>query len=89
MRNMMSAALIAAGALLGWSSGAVAAADSACTSLGGEFPDEQTCHVHASSSTYMLDMTFPPESGRIRQCCADVVADFRPARCAVPDGSHL
>ncbi|MGO8966603.1 esterase [Mycobacterium sp.] len=59
MRNMMSAVLIAAGALLGWSGGAVAAADSACASLGGELPDEQTCHVHASSPTYMLDMTFP------------------------------
>ena len=35
MRKMMSAALIAAGALLGWSGGAVAAADSACASLGG------------------------------------------------------
>jgi hypothetical protein len=59
MRKTLSAALIAAGALLGWSGGAVAAADSACISLGGELPDEQTCHVHAPSSTYMLDMSFP------------------------------
>jgi hypothetical protein len=59
MRNTLSAALIAAGALLGWSGGAVAAADSTCASLGGELPDEQNCHVHASSSTYTLDMTFP------------------------------
>jgi hypothetical protein len=59
MRNMMSAALIAAGALLGWSGGAVAAADSECATLGGALQDEQTCHVHASTSTYMLDMTFP------------------------------
>ena len=59
MRNLMSAALIAAGALLGWSGGAVAAADSPCASLGGDVQDEQTCHVHASTSTYTLDMTFP------------------------------
>jgi hypothetical protein len=59
MRNTLSAALIAAGALLGWSGGAVAAADSTCASLGGELPDEQTCHVHASTATYTLDMTFP------------------------------
>jgi hypothetical protein len=59
MRNIMSAAVIAAGALLGWSGGAVAAADSTCINLGGELPDEQTCHVHASTSKYTLDMTFP------------------------------
>ena len=61
MRMMMSAALIAAGVLLGWSSGAVAAADSACTSLGGEVQDEQICHVHASTPSYTLNMTFPTD----------------------------
>jgi Protein of unknown function (DUF3298) len=59
MRTMMSAVLIAAGALLGWSGGAVAAADSACTTLGGELQDEQTCHVRTSTASYMLSMTFP------------------------------
>ncbi|HEY1839572.1 MAG TPA: esterase [Mycobacterium sp.] len=59
MRKMMSAALIAAGALLGWSGGALAAADSACTSLGGALQDDQTCNVHAATPTYTLDMTFP------------------------------
>jgi hypothetical protein len=59
MRTMMSAVLIAAGALLGWSGGVVAAADSACTSLGGELQDEQTCHVRTSTASYMLSMTFP------------------------------
>jgi hypothetical protein len=61
MRMMMSAALIAAGVLLGWSSGAVAAADSACTSLGGELQDEQTCHEHTSTPSYTLNMTFPTD----------------------------
>lgn len=59
MRKMMSAALIAAGALLGWSGGAVAAADSACANLGGVLQDDQTCAVHAVTSTYTVNMTFP------------------------------
>ncbi|WIM88141.1 RsiV family protein [Candidatus Mycobacterium wuenschmannii] len=59
MRNMMSAALIAAGALLGWSGVAVAAADSACTNLGGTLQDDQTCNVHTVTPTYTLNMTFP------------------------------
>jgi hypothetical protein len=59
MRTMMSAALIAAGALLGWSGGAVAAADSVCTNFGGSLQDDQTCNVRSSSSTYTLNMTFP------------------------------
>jgi hypothetical protein len=59
MRNVMTAVVIAAVALLGWSGVPVAAADSPCTTLGGEVEGEQTCHVHASTSTYMLDMKFP------------------------------
>jgi Protein of unknown function (DUF3298) len=59
MRNMIAAALIAAGALLGWSGAPVAVADSTCATLGGDVEDEQTCHVHASTSTYTLDMKFP------------------------------
>ena len=59
MRNVIAAALTAAGALLGWAGGPVAAADSACTSMGGDVEGEQTCHVHAANSTYTLDMKFP------------------------------
>ena len=59
MRNIMSAALIAAGALLGWSGGAVAAADSVCANFGGSLQDDSTCNVHSSSSTYTLNMKFP------------------------------
>jgi len=59
MRNLIAAALIAAGALLGWSGVPVAAADSACPTLGGDVEDDQTCHVHASTPTYTLDMKFP------------------------------
>lgn len=59
MRNIMSAALIAAGALLGWSGGAAAAADSPCTALGGAMQVDQLCNVQASTSIYTLNMTFP------------------------------
>ena len=61
MRKMMSAALIAAGALLGWSGGAVAAADSACANLGGALQDDQTCNVHTVTSAYTVNMTFPAD----------------------------
>jgi hypothetical protein len=76
MRNMMSAAVIAAGALLGWSGVGVAAAESACTSLGGELQDEQTCHVHATTSTYTLDMTFPVDYPE-EQALTDFVSQNR------------
>jgi hypothetical protein len=59
MRNVIAAALIAAGTLLGWAGGPVAAADLPCTSMGGNVEDGQTCHVHAANSTYTLDMKFP------------------------------
>src|SRR5581483_2808373 len=59
MRNVIAAALIAAGGLLGWADGPVAGADSACTSMGGDVEGEQTCHVHAANATYNLDMKFP------------------------------
>jgi hypothetical protein len=59
MRNVIAAALTAAGALLGWSGGPVAAADSPCASMGGDVEGEQTCHVRAVNSTYNLDMKFP------------------------------
>jgi Protein of unknown function (DUF3298) len=59
MRTLIAAALAAAGALLGWAGGPVAAADSTCTSMGGDVEGGQTCHVHAANSTYTLDMKFP------------------------------
>jgi hypothetical protein len=59
MRNLIAAALFAAGGLLAWSDIPVAAADSPCATLGGDVVDGQTCHVHASTSNYTLDMKFP------------------------------
>ncbi|MBV8292530.1 MAG: DUF3298 domain-containing protein, partial [Mycobacterium sp.] len=59
MRNLIAAALIAAEGLLAWSGAPDAAADSPCATLGGDIVDDQTCHVHASTSNYTLDMKFP------------------------------
>src|ERR1700722_9740178 len=61
MRNLIVAALIAAGALLGWPDRPSAAADSPCTSMDGTVESGQMCHVHASNSTYTMDMTFPTD----------------------------
>ncbi len=61
MRKILSAALIAAGALLGWSGGAVAQADSACANLGGALQDDQTCIVHTVTPAYTVNMTFPAD----------------------------
>jgi hypothetical protein len=59
MRNLIAAALIAAGALLGWPDGLVAAADSPCDDMGGTVESGEMCHVRDSNSTYTLDMMFP------------------------------
>jgi uncharacterized protein DUF3298 len=75
MRTLIAAAVIAVGGLLG-PGVPVAAADSACATLGGEVESEQTCHVHATTSTYTLDMKFPldyPDS----QALTDYVAQNR------------
>jgi hypothetical protein len=59
MHNLIAAALIVAGALLGWSGGPVAAAESPCSNMGGTVESGEMCHAHASNSTYTLDMAFP------------------------------
>lgn len=59
MRTLSLAALLAAGAVVGLPGGPVAAADPSCTSMGGTVDAGQMCHVHASNTTYTLDMTFP------------------------------
>jgi len=76
MRHLTTAVLIAAGALLGWPSGPVAAADSPCTTMGGSVEGDQTCHVHASTSIYTLDMKFPLDYAD-EQALADYISQNR------------
>lgn len=60
MHILRSAALLAAGVLVAFSTTAVAGAQTACAELGGTV-DGPTCHVHAENDTYTLDYTFPVE----------------------------
>jgi hypothetical protein len=61
MLKKMSAALVAAGALLVCSGSGVAVADSGCSTLGGVLQDDQTCAVHTVTPAYTVNMTFPAD----------------------------
>ena len=71
------------------SSRPLAADPSACGDLGGTVDGDRTCQVHAATSTYTLDVTFPidyPDQGaltatltKLRDQFVDMV-DERPAR---------
>jgi Protein of unknown function (DUF3298) len=58
MRYLIAAVLATAVlvVLVGWPA---AAAPPTCAGLGGTMVDAQTCHLHASTPTYTLNMTFP------------------------------
>jgi hypothetical protein len=58
MRTPILATLLAAGAAAVLPGRPVAAADP-CTGMGGTVEAGQMCHVQASNTTYMVDMTFP------------------------------
>jgi len=59
MRMPSLTALLAAGALLGWSSVPVAGAQTECTALGGVVEAANMCHVQVSKPTYTMDLQFP------------------------------
>jgi hypothetical protein len=59
MRIISVAALVAAGVLAGSIAAGPAAAQSACTDLGGTVTPDGVCAVHATNPTYTLDMSFP------------------------------
>jgi hypothetical protein len=58
LRSLGPAVVIAC-VLVGGSGTGTAGAQSACADLGGAVDPEHTCHVHADTSTYTLDYTFP------------------------------
>jgi hypothetical protein len=60
MRTLILTTLLAVGAVVGLPGGPVAAADP-CADMGGTVEAGQMCRVHAGSTTYMLDMTFPTD----------------------------
>ncbi|MEE6139959.1 esterase [Mycobacterium sp. 050128] len=58
MRYLIAAAVLITTVLLGWP----AAADPpSCASVGGTVGDGQMCHIHSTSPTYTLNMTFPAD----------------------------
>jgi hypothetical protein len=59
MRILTLAALLAAGGLLGEPSIAVSGAHTDCGTLGGVVEADNICHVHATASTYTMDLRFP------------------------------
>jgi hypothetical protein len=59
MRILRVAATLVAGLLAGSTGAVPAAAQSACTDLGGAVGPDGICTVHAANSTYTMDLTFP------------------------------
>lgn len=59
--RILAAALLTAGLLVGWVATPLAAAQPACTDLGGTVDAEKVCHVHVENPTYTLDYTFPAD----------------------------
>jgi hypothetical protein len=59
MRILRVAAMLAAGVLACSAAVSTAAAQSACTDLGGAVGPDGICRVHAANPTYTLDMSFP------------------------------
>ncbi|AFM16601.1 Protein of unknown function (DUF3298) [Mycolicibacterium chubuense NBB4] len=59
--RILAATLLAAGVLAGVAATPAAAAQPACTDLGGTVDAQQICHVHVDNPTYRLDYTFPAD----------------------------
>jgi uncharacterized protein DUF3298 len=59
MRILRVTAILVAGVLACWTGTSPAAAQSACTDLGGTVGPDGICTVHTANSTYTMDMTFP------------------------------
>ncbi|OBK27866.1 hypothetical protein A5634_22005 [Mycobacterium asiaticum] len=81
-----SAAVFAAGILLGWPAGIAEAAPASCASLGGAMEAAQMCHIHQSGPTYTLDMTFPVDYPD-QQALTDYVTQNRDGFVNVAQGS--
>lgn len=68
MRILRLAAMLVAGVLACSAGLSTAAAQTACTDLGGAVGPDGICRVHAANPTYTLDMSFPtdyPDQGAL------------------------
>ncbi len=82
MRFLIAAAVPVCAVLLGWPA---AAAPASCAGLGGTVEAAQMCHVHASSPTYMLNLTFPADYPD-QQALTDYITQNRDGFVSVAQG---
>jgi hypothetical protein len=59
--RLLGPAVVTACVVIGGLGTVTAGAQSACADLGGTVEADHTCHVHADTSSYTLDYTFPVE----------------------------
>ncbi|BBX17570.1 DUF3298 domain-containing protein [Mycolicibacterium duvalii] len=57
--RIVATALLTAGVVAGWLAAPAAAAQPACTQLGGVVDADQICRVHMEQPSYRVDFTFP------------------------------
>ena len=82
MRLLIAAAMPACAVLLVWPA---AAAPASCASLGGTDEAAQMCHVHTSSPTYTLNLTFPADYPD-QQALSDYITQNRDGFVSVAQG---
>ncbi|WP_373139034.1 esterase [Mycobacterium marinum] len=83
MRLMIAAAMLVSAVLLAWPA---AAEPPSCASLGGNVEGAQMCHIHATGSTYTLDITFPQDYPD-QQALTDYITQNRDGFVSVATGS--
>ena len=83
MRFLIAAAMPACAVLLAWPA---AAAPASCAGLGGTVEAAQMCHVHTSSPTYTLNLTFPADYPD-QQALSDYITQNRDGFVSVAQGA--
>ncbi|KAA1245850.1 DUF3298 domain-containing protein [Mycobacterium simiae] len=83
MRHLIAAAVLASAVLL---ASPAAAAPPTCASLGGSVEAAQMCHIHASGSTYTLDIAYPVDYPD-QQSLTDYITKNRDGFVNVAQGS--
>src|SRR6478672_6660660 len=82
MRYLVAITVLVAAVLLSWP----AAAASSCDRLGGTIEAGQMCRVHATGSTYAINMTFPADYPD-EQALTDYITQNRDGFVNVAEGS--
>ncbi|ETW24369.1 esterase [Mycobacterium gastri] len=83
MRHLIAVAVLAAAVLLACPA---AAAPPSCAGLGGSVEAAQMCHIHATGSSYTLDITYPVDYPD-QQALTDYITQNRDGFVKVAQGS--